>query len=72
VQLGSFSQQANAQQLAQTLTQSGFPAQVSSTSSQGKQLYRVRAGPVADRAAAQALQARLTRAGHKGSSLVAP
>ena len=71
VQVGSFSQSSNAQRLTGQLNESGFPAQLSSVRSAGKELFRVRAGPVADRAAAQALQARLAAAGHKGS-LVAP
>lgn len=71
VQLGSFSQAENAQRLAQSLVKSGFRAQVSPMRSQGKDLYRVRSGPVADRAAAEALRARLAEAGHKGT-LVAP
>jgi DedD protein len=71
VQMGSFSQSANAQQLAQTLSKSGFPTQVSPMRSNGKDLYRVRAGPVVDRAAAEALRTRLAEAGHKGT-LVAP
>lgn len=71
VQLGSFSQSANAQRLVQQLSTKGFSARVSPVKSKGKELFRVRAGPVGDRAAATALQARLAAAGYKGS-LVAP
>jgi DedD protein len=71
VQLGSFSQAANAQRLVQTLGKAGFSAQMSPLRSKGKELYRVRAGPVGDRPAAEALRARLLDAGHKGT-LVAP
>lgn len=71
VQLGSFSQASNAQRLVQTLTKAGFSAQMSPMRSKGKDLYRVRAGPVGDRAAAEALRTRLSDAGHKGT-LVAP
>lgn len=71
VQLGSFSQAANAQRLVQTLTKAGFSAQMSPMRSKGKDLYRVRAGPVGDRPTAEALRARLADAGHKGT-LVAP
>jgi cell division septation protein DedD len=71
VQLGSFASRDNADRLARQLRTSGFPLEVSRIRAQGKELYRVRAGPVKDRAAAVALQARLAAAGHK-SSLVAP
>ena len=71
VQIGSFSQAANAQRLTQQLIAAGFPAQLSSVRSNGKELFRVRAGPVGDRDAAETLRTRLAAAGHKGS-LVAP
>jgi DedD protein len=71
VQLGSFSARANADRLGGTLTSAGYSVVVSPTLSNGKELFRVRAGPVADREAAVALQSRLSAAGHKGS-LVAP
>jgi cell division septation protein DedD len=72
VQLGSFSARANADRLAGTLGSAGYSVRVSPTTKNGKELYRVLAGPADDRAAAVALQARLAAAGHKGSSLVAP
>ena len=71
VQLGSFSARANADRLRGTLSAAGYPVSVSPTMSKGKELFRVRAGPVADREAAVALQSRLSAAGHKGT-LVAP
>jgi DedD protein len=71
VQLGSFSARANADRLRGTLSAAGYPVVVSPTMSKGKELFRVRAGPAADREAAVALQSRLDAAGHKGS-LVAP
>lgn len=71
VQIGSFSQSANAGRITRQLGDAGFPAVVSPVQSNGKELFRVRAGPVADRAAAEALRARLAAAGHKGT-LVAP
>ncbi|MGC4028275.1 MAG: SPOR domain-containing protein [Steroidobacteraceae bacterium] len=71
VQVGSFSQAANARRIERELSAVGIAAQVSSMKSKGKELFRVRAGPVADRQAAEALQQRLAAAGHKGS-LVAP
>jgi len=71
VQIGSFSQSANAGRITRQLGEAGFPAVVSPVKSNGKELFRVRAGPVADRAAAEALRERLAAAGHKGT-LVAP
>ena len=71
VQLGSFSARANADRLVATLTSAGYSLRVSPTKKNGKELYRVLAGPSEDRAAAVALQARLSAAGHKGT-LVAP
>lgn len=66
VQLGSFASRANAERLAQQLKGQGFSASVSQGSG-GRHLYRVRAGPVHDRAAAGQLQAKLKSAGHSGS-----
>jgi len=71
VQLGSFSQEANAQRLVQSLTKAGFDARISPLRSKDKTLYRVRAGPAANRAAAEGLRTRLADAGHNGT-LVAP
>jgi DedD protein len=67
VQLGVFSIQANAERLAQELRSQGFHALVSENSGGGRPLWRVRAGPVAERAAAEQLNARLRAAGHAGS-----
>jgi len=67
VQLGVFSVQANAERLAQELKSQGFHALVSENSSGGRPLWRVRTGPVAERAAAEQLNARLRAAGHAGS-----
>jgi len=67
VQLGVFAKQANADRLAQELKGKGFHAQVSEAVVHGKTLWRVRAGPVAERAAAEQLNARLRMAGHAGS-----
>lgn len=71
VQIGSFSQTANAERLVKQLDGAGIAARLSPVRSNGKELFRVRAGPVADRAAAEQLRARLAAAGHKGT-LVAP
>jgi len=72
VQVGSFGSQDNAQRVAQQLRAGGFTIEISQSRLNGKDLYRVRAGPVADRVAASALQARLVAAGQKNSALVAP
>lgn len=72
VQLGSFASRDNAQRLAQKLRSGGFTIEVSQARVNGKELYMVRAGPLGDRAAATALQARLAAAGQKKSLLVAP
>ncbi|HEY0342087.1 MAG TPA: SPOR domain-containing protein [Steroidobacteraceae bacterium] len=67
VQLGVFSIQANAERLVQELKSQGFHAQVSENSGGGRPLWRVRTGPVAERTAAEQLNARLRAAGHAGS-----
>ena len=67
VQLGVFSIQANAERLAQELKNQGFHALVSENSGGGRPLWRVRSAPVAERAAAEQLNARLRAAGHAGS-----
>lgn len=72
VQLGVFASRDNAQALAQKLRAAGFTIDVSQMRTNGKELYRVRGGPVADKPAALALQSRLDAAGQKKSSLVAP
>src|SRR5690606_10281251 len=72
VQAGSFESRANAQGLAQKLREAGFATAVSEVRANGKDLYRVRAGPVVDRESARALQARLIAAGQKNPTLVPP
>ena len=67
VQVGVFSIQANAERLAQELKSQGFHALVSENGGGGRPLWRVRTGPVAERAAAEQLNARLRAAGHAGS-----
>jgi DedD protein len=66
VQLGSFASRPNAERLAQQLKGQGFTASVSQGTS-GRHLYRVRVGPVHDKAAALQLQAKLKAAGHTGA-----
>ncbi|HEV7633653.1 MAG TPA: SPOR domain-containing protein [Steroidobacteraceae bacterium] len=67
VQVGSFAQRVNAERYAQQLAGKGFKAQVSSSTGNGRELFRVRIGPVADRDAAVALQSRLAAQGIRGS-----
>jgi cell division protein FtsN len=71
VQLGSFAARANADRLATSLGSAGYSVRVSPSTKNGKELFRVLAGPAEDRAAAVALQTHLSAAGHKGT-LVAP
>ncbi len=72
VQLGSFSNKQNAEKLAADLRKQGFGAFLSQlTTSKGK-LHRVRVGPQKDRASAEAMAARLLKAGHKGQVLPHP
>ena len=72
VQLGSFSNQQNAERLAADLRKQGFAAFLSQLSTEDGQLHRVRVGPQKDREAAQAMAARLAKAGHKGKVLPHP
>jgi cell division septation protein DedD len=69
VQLGLFSQRDNAQRLVQEAQAKGFA--VSLANPDGKGPYRVRAGGLADRAAALALQQRLRTQGF-AAAIVAP
>lgn len=61
VQVGVFSQEANAQALAKTLRGKGHVAFVERFAGKTSPSFRVRLGPFKDRAAAEALQARLKR-----------
>jgi len=54
VQLGVFSEEANARGLAQRSGTFGYKAEVSSYRANGRTLYRVRVGPTATRAQADA------------------
>jgi DedD protein len=67
VQLGSFGSRANADRLVRDMTAKGFAAFVAPITSNGRELFRVRVGPVHDRAAAETLAAELKRAGQSGS-----
>lgn len=71
VQIGVFSNKASADRLAKDLRGKGFRVTVSRV--EGPQaLHRVRVGPVADRAAATALNRRLAAAGHNGTIVSPP
>jgi DedD protein len=72
VQLGSFSNQRNAEKLAADLRKQGFAAFLSQLSTSSGSLHRVRVGPQKDREAAKAMAARLQKAGHKGQVLPHP
>ena len=67
VQLGVFANHDNAERLVQQLKGQGFHALVSEISSGTRTLWRVRAGPVAERAAAEQLSVKLRAAGHIGA-----
>lgn len=66
VQVGVYSNRAGAERVAKTLRGKGFTVAVSRYDT-GRRLYRVRVGPVADRAEARSLRERLAAAGHSGS-----
>jgi cell division septation protein DedD len=67
VQLGVFASKDNAEHLAQEMKGKGFKASVSNVAGASRQLYRVRVGPAADRAAAQELQSKLRGVGRAGT-----
>ena len=72
VQLGSFSNEANAERLAADLRQQGFAAFLSKLETEQGELHRVRVGPQRDREAAETMLARLERAGQKGQVVPHP
>lgn len=72
VQLGSFTSQENAERLAADLRKQGFAAFLSQLSTDSGQLHRVRIGPQKDRESAEAMAARLAKAGHKGQVVPHP
>jgi DedD protein len=71
VQLGSFSEEANARRLAQQAGTYGYKAEVSSYKGGGRTLYRVRVGPQATRAAADAAASALRAHGIDDARVVA-
>ncbi len=66
VQLGSFSDQDNAERLSGQLRSEGYSVFVSRVATGGRTMHRVRVGPVADKDEAQALADRLDAGGHAG------
>lgn len=64
VQLGSFSNQENAERLAAELRKQGYAAFLSQIKTGDSSLHRVRIGPQKDRDAAEAVAAKLKSAGH--------
>lgn len=71
LQVGIFASRANAERLAQKLRAAGFSVDLEQYTAGGKDMLRVRAGPVRDRAEALALQARLAASGN-ASHLLPP
>jgi DedD protein len=67
VQLGSFGQKDNADRLVREMTAKGFAAFISPITTNGRELYRVRVGPVRDRASAEALATQLKKVGQSGT-----
>ncbi len=72
VQLGSFSSKENAEKLAADLRKQGYAAFLSQLKTDSGQLHRVRIGPQKDRDSAEAMAARLLKAGHKGQVVPHP
>jgi DedD protein len=70
IQVGSFASRENAERLARELKSKGFAASVSESRGGGRSLYRVRVGPEGDRAAAQAVLAKLRARGQRGAALM--
>ena len=72
VQLGSFSNKQNAENLAVGLRKQGYAAFLSQLQTDSDQLHRVRIGPQKDQQSAEAMAARLLKVGHKGQVLPHP
>ena len=72
VQLGSFSNQENAERLAASLRDQGYAAFLSQLKTGEGSLHRVRIGPQKDRDSAEAVAAQLGKSGHKGQVVPHP
>jgi DedD protein len=66
VQLGSFSNKANAEKLVADLRKQQYLAFLSQVKTEKGTMHRVRIGPQKDRAGAEAIAERLAKAGHPG------
>jgi DedD protein len=72
VQLGSFSNQQNAERLAKDLRDQGYAAFLSKLDTGSGSLHRVRIGPQKDRESAESIAARLGKTGHSGQVVPHP
>jgi DedD protein len=72
VQLGSFSNQTNAERLAAELRKQGYAAFLSRVQTSAEVLHRVRVGPQQNRESAEQVAARLGSDGHKGQVVPHP
>jgi len=72
VQLGSFSNQANAERLAADLRKEGYAAFLSQLQTGSQKLHRVRVGPQKDRPSAESMASKLSAKGHKGQVVPHP
>jgi len=72
VQMGSFSNQANADRLAADLRKDGYAAFLSQLQTSSGKLHRVRVGPQKNRAAAESVASKLSAKGHKGQVVPHP
>lgn len=70
LQLGAFGERANAEQLRQDLLRVGERAEIRESTEQGRRIYRVRLGPLADPARAEETKARLRLAGFVATPIV--
>lgn len=72
VQLGSFSNKQNAENLAAELRKQGYAAFLSQVKTGTGPLHRVRIGPQKDRESAEAMASRLLKVDHKGQVVPHP
>ena len=72
VQLGSFSNQGNAERLAADLRKEGYAAFLSQLETGSGKLHRVRVGPQKDRDSAESVASKLGAKGHKGQVVPHP